>query len=89
MVSNIITSGPNKGFEDIKHIDENGVEFWTGRELFPLLGYSRWESFDEVIHRAKKAALNSAQIVENHFRQLTKMVDIGSSSKRERLKTGN
>lgn len=83
MTPDIIISEPNKGFEDIKHIDENGIEFWTGRELFPLLGYSRWESFDEVIHRAEKAALNSAQVIENHFRQLTKLVDIGSSSKRE------
>jgi len=79
----IIITGPNKGFEEIKHIDENGIEYWTGRELFPLLGYSRWESFDEVIHRAEKSALNSGQMVENHFRQLTKMVDIGSGSKRE------
>ncbi len=82
MSPEIIAVGPNKGFEDIKHIDENGIEYWTARELFPLLGYSRWESFDEVIKRSAKSALNAGQIVENHFQQLTKMVDIGSSSKR-------
>lgn len=75
-------TGPNKRFEDIKHIDENEVEFWSARELFPLLGYSRWESFDEVIQRSIKSAENAGQIKENHFRQLTKMVEIGSNTKR-------
>ena len=76
--------GPNKNFESIKRIDENNIEYWTARELFPLFGYSRWESFDELVLRAAKAALNSGQTVENHFRQLTKMVDLGSGSlKRE------
>mgnify|MGYP001563107826 FL=1 len=75
-------TGPNKSFEEIKEIDENDIEFWTARKLFPLLGYSRWESFEEVIGRARKTALNSGQMVENHFRDLTKMVDIGSNTKR-------
>jgi DNA-damage-inducible protein D len=62
------TTGPNKRFEDIKHIDENGI---------------RWESFDEVIQRSIKSAVNAGQIKENHFRQLTKMVEIGSNTKRQ------
>lgn len=74
--------GPNKGFEEIKEVDENSVEFWTARNLFPLLGYATWQAFDEVVIRAAKAALNSGQIVKNHFSQLTKMVDIGSGGKR-------
>lgn len=77
-----IIDGPNQDFEGIKEVDENGIEYWTARRLFPLLGYSRWETFDEVIMRAAKAALNSGQNVDNHFRQLTKMVDIGSGGKR-------
>lgn len=83
MVSEITKSGPHKDFEDAKHVDKNaGVEFWTARELMLLLGYNRWEAFDEVVARAARAALNSGQTVENHFRQLTKMVDIGSGGKR-------
>ena len=82
MTEEIITDGPNKGFEEIKEIDENGIEFWTARNLFPLLGYSRWETFDEVIIRAAKAALNSGQIIDNHFRQLTKLVEVGSGARR-------
>ena len=82
MTEEIISNGPHKEFEEIKEIDKNGIEFWTARKLFPLLGYSTWQAFDEVITRAIKAALNSDQIIENHFSQLTKMVDIGSGGKR-------
>ncbi len=82
MIKEIVIGGPHKHFEDIKEIDEQGIEFWRARNLFPLLGYSRWETFDEVIIRSAKAALNSGQIVADHFRQLTKMVDIGSGGKR-------
>ena len=82
MSQELNTTGPSNGFEEIKEIDGNGVEFWRARNLFPLLGYATWQAFDEVVVRAAKAALKSGQIVENHFSQLTKMVDIGSSSKR-------
>jgi len=82
MIKDITTHGPSQNFEDIKEIDDDGIEYWTARKLFPLLGYSRWETFDEVILRSAKAALNSGQNVDNHFRQLTKLVDIGSGGKR-------
>ena len=35
----------NKSFEDIKHIDEYGVEFWYARELMPILQYAKWQNF--------------------------------------------
>ncbi len=82
MSEELTVNGPHKGFEKIKEIDENGIEFWRARSLFPLLGYATWQSFDEVVVRAAKAALNSGQIIENHFSQLTKLVDIGSGGKR-------
>lgn len=82
-MNEISINGINNSFEEIKEIDENGIEFWTARKLFPLLGYSRWETFNEVIGRARKSAFNSGQITENHFRDLTKLVDIGSNTKRE------
>ena len=83
MMNEIELSGPAKGFEDIKKIDKDGVEYWTARELFPLFGYARWEDFDKVISRALSAVINSGQIVENHFRCLTKMVKVGSNAVRE------
>ncbi len=74
--------GPSKGFESIKKVDENGVEYWEARELMGLLGYLEWRSFDEVITKAMVAAKNSNQNTENHFGRLTKMVRTGSNTVR-------
>ena len=82
MLNDLEIVGPAKDFEAIKKIDENGIEYWTARELFPLFGYSTWQAFDEVVIRATRAALRSGQIPDDHFSQLTKLVDIGSGSKR-------
>ena len=43
-----------KDFESIKHIDENGVEFWYARELMTMLEYSKWGNFKNVINKAKE-----------------------------------
>ncbi|MGN1372261.1 MAG: DNA damage-inducible protein D [Candidatus Coprovivens sp.] len=48
-----------KMFEDIKHIDEYGNEYWYARELMPLLHYSKWENFNNVIQKAMLAYKNS------------------------------
>lgn len=57
--------------DDIRHA-EDGVEFWYAKELFPLLGYSNWKSFVEVIDRAKISCKNSGGNIEIHFRPTTK-----------------
>lgn len=41
----------NKSFEDIKHIDENGIEFWYARELMHILQYSNWQNFEKIIKK--------------------------------------
>lgn len=46
--------------EEIKHIDKEGNEFWSARELMNVLGYKGWREFDKLIHKAKKASDNSA-----------------------------
>ena len=66
----------NKSFEDIKHIDENGAEFWYGRELQVVLDYKEWRKFENVIHKAKQACENSSISVFEHF------VDVDKLSKR-------
>lgn len=83
MKKEIIPTGPHKDFESIKHVDENGIEFWSARELFPLLGYSTWQKFEEVINRAKKAALLSGQNPDDQFNQSVKLVDMASNAKRQ------
>ena len=45
----------NELFEDIKHIDENNMEFWYGRELMIILEYKQWRRFESVINKAKKS----------------------------------
>ena len=49
----------NASFEKIKHIDENGVEFWYARELQNVLDYKEWRKFENVINKAKEACKNS------------------------------
>ena len=61
-------------FENIKHVNEYGQEFWYARELQPLLEYSQWRRFAEAIERAKTACANSGHDVEEHF------ADVGKSS---------
>lgn len=59
------------------------IEVWFARELQTILGYARWENFLVAIHRAV-ASCKSQQInVDDHFREVTKMVELGSGSKRE------
>jgi DNA-damage-inducible protein D len=73
----------NQSFEEIKHIDENGGEFWYARELMEVLEYNKWENFEKVINKAKDACENSGVTLLDHFPDVRKMVQIGSSAKRE------
>ena len=57
----------NKSFEDIKHIDENGVEYWNARELQIVLDYKEWRKIEGVIEKAKLACKNSDINVLDHF----------------------
>ena len=75
----------NETFEDIKHIDENGVEFWYARELMPILQYSNWQNFEKIIDKAKISCKNSDISVFDHFTDVNKMVKIGSGAYREQI----
>ena len=75
----------NQTFEDIKHIDENGVEYWYARELMPILHYSNWQNFVKIINKAMIACENSHISVVDHFIDSNKMVQIGSGAYREQI----
>ena len=75
----------NKSFEDIKHIDESGVEFWYARELMPVLQYSNWQNFEKIIDKSKISCENSDISVVDHFIDVSKMVQIGSGAYREQI----
>lgn len=75
----------NQTFEEIKHIDENGIEFWYARDLQKVLDYKEWRKFDGVIEKAKKACENSNINSSDHFVGSDKMVVIGSGAKRTQI----
>lgn len=62
--------------------DEATIEFWFARELMLLLGYKRWENFETAISRAIESCETSNIPALDHFRKVTKMVDLGSGAKR-------
>ena len=64
---NKLEKNNNKTFEDIKHIDENGLEFWYARELQIVLDYKEWRKFEGVIEKSKLACQNSDINVLEHF----------------------
>lgn len=70
-------------FESFAHKTEDGLEFWFARDLQQLLGYSKWENFQNVIIRAKTACEISGHDSQDHFPDIRKMVDIGSRAKKE------
>lgn len=61
-------------FENIRHINEYGQEYWLARELQPILEYAQWRRFEEAIERAKIACVNSGIDITQHF------ADVGKSS---------
>ena len=73
----------NQTFESIKHIDEDGIEFWYARELQVVLDYKEWRKFEGVIKKAINACENSGISAFDHFVGADKMVKIGSGAYRE------
>lgn len=87
-MNNITINTPHKNFEEIKKIDENGVEYWEARELMPLLEYDKWSNFENVvIEKAKTACKNSGQEINYHFADIGKMIKIASGTAKETNRT--
>ena len=70
-----------KIFDDIKHIDEYGNEYWEARELQQILGYKEWRYFSAVIEKAQVACSQSNNNINSNFGVNTKIVKTGVSSK--------
>lgn len=81
MSENEIIKITEKTFEEIKHIDENGNEYWYARELMTTLGYKDWRYFDSVIEKAKLACENSNITILDHFVVDNKIVEAGITTK--------
>ena len=78
---NEIESVTIKLFEDIKHIDESGNEYWSARELQIALHYAQWRRFNDVIEKSIISCINVGANIDDHFARVGKMVQIGVSTK--------
>lgn len=72
----------NTVFESIKHVDENGEEYWLARELQKALEYKEWRKFNGVINKAIRACKGSDINSFDHFVQTDKMIEIAKGGKR-------
>ena len=70
-------------FESIKHVDEDGNEYWYARELQKVLEYKRWDKFYNVIESAQVACSISNNNVLDHFSQVGKMIYVGKGGQRK------
>jgi len=83
MDKNLIVTLQNE-FNTISNVLEDGeIEYWFARDLQKILGYQHWDKFQNVIDKAKTACENSQVEISDHFRQVAKMVSIGSGANRE------
>jgi DNA-damage-inducible protein D len=68
-------------FENIKHTSDDGSEFWYSRELATVLEYTQWRNFAKVIDKARIACKNSGHDINDHFAEVSKIVEAGATSK--------
>jgi len=57
----------SRGFEELKLVDQHGAEYWSARELQPLLGYSQWRSFEKAVAKAITSCRQSGNDPDHHF----------------------
>ena len=83
MNDKLVPNQAQKTFEGVRQVGPDGHEFWSARDLLPLLDYAAWDKFKRVVEKAMEACRQSGHYVDDHFSQTVKMVDIGSGAKRE------
>lgn len=81
-MANELVNKTEKDFESIKHVDENGIEFWYARELMIMLEYSKWGNFVKVIDKAKEACKNSNINVLDHFAGVGKTIKMPKTAEK-------
>jgi DNA-damage-inducible protein D len=74
-----ITGGYASPFERIKRTNNADMEFWSSHDFFGILGYGDYRNFEGVIEKAKIACFNSGHRLEDHFVDVTEMIEIGKA----------
>lgn len=80
---NKLTKKAVSAFENIKRIDDNGIEYWSSRDLWKILEYTEHRHFLPVIEKAKLACGNSGHLLSDHFEDILEMVTVGSNAERQ------
>ncbi|EFK97322.1 DNA-damage-inducible protein D [sediment metagenome] len=70
-------------FESFVYYTNEGIEFWFARDLQQLLGYSKWDNFQNVIYKAKTACELSGEDVDNHFADIGKTIEMPKGASKE------
>ena len=76
------TGGHASPFEQIKRTNDAGMEFWSSRDFAGVLGYGDYRNFEGVMEKAKMACFNSGHRLEDHFVDVTDMIEIGKGGQR-------
>lgn len=79
-IGGVVMEAPD--FEKIKQVDPYQNEWWSARDLAPLLGYSQWRRFADAIERAKLSCLTSGHVIDDHFVGAGKMITVGKGGQR-------
>jgi DNA-damage-inducible protein D len=77
-----------KTFEKIRHLNDDGIEYWLARELQEVLQYTQWRNFERVIDTAKIACSISKHEIADHFAGVSKTVEMPSKARRKQIKKG-
>ena len=75
------TGGHISPFERIKRTSDTGVEYWSSRDFAEVLGYGDYRNFEGVIEKAKLSCFNSGNRIEDHFVDVTEMIEIGKGGR--------
>lgn len=70
-----------QNFEEIKHINKNGNEFWYARELAKVLEYTDWRNFVKVINKARETVINSNNTIDEHLVETNRVLVVGNNAK--------
>jgi DNA-damage-inducible protein D len=76
-------STAGQSFENLKKTNEHGAEYWSARDLQPLLGYSQWRRFEQAIERAISSCKSSGNPPGHHFAGTGKMIELGKGGQRD------
>ncbi len=77
-----LTPGAPSPFEQIRRVNDAGNEYWSSRDFARILGYGDYRNFEAVVEKARTACFNSGQRVDDHFVEITDMIEVGKGAKR-------